>query len=42
MLYRNQNGETAEEWRKFQRTWTRPQIVYHKLKELAGKQDKYL
>ena len=42
MLYRNQNGETAEDWRKFQRTWTRPQIVYHKLKEIAGKQDKYL
>jgi len=42
MLYRNQDGETAEEWRKFQRTWTRPQIVYHKLKEIAGKKDSYL
>ena len=42
MLYRNDSGETAEEWRKFQRTWTRPQIVYHKLRELTGKQDRYL
>ena len=32
MLYRN-------EWRKFQRTWTRPQIVYHKLKEVS---DRYI
>ncbi|MCL2501460.1 MAG: hypothetical protein FWE90_14150 [Defluviitaleaceae bacterium] len=32
MLYRNEQGETAEDWRKFQRTWARPQIVYHMLK----------
>jgi len=42
MLYRNDNGETAEEWRKFQRLWTRPQIVYHKLRELAGIQNRYI
>jgi len=35
MLYRNESGETAGDWRKFQRTWTRPQIVYHKLKEIS-------
>ena len=35
MLYRNEKGETDGDWRKFQRTWTRPQIVYHKLKEVA-------
>lgn len=33
MLFRNEKGETAEDWRQFQRTWARPQIVYHKLKE---------
>ena len=33
MLYRNENGETQSEWRKFQRLWARPQIVYHLLKE---------
>ena len=33
MLYRNEQGETNEYWRRFQRTWTRPQIVYHMLKQ---------
>jgi len=37
MLFRNEKGETAEDWRKFQRTWTRPQIVYRKLKEVADR-----
>lgn len=26
---------TPDDWRKFQRLWVRPQIVYHKLKEGA-------
>ena len=39
MLYRDEKGETTEEWRRFQRTWTRPQIVYHKLKEVS---DRYI
>ena len=32
MLFRDEKGETAEDWRTFQRAWVRPQIVYHKLK----------
>jgi radical SAM superfamily enzyme YgiQ (UPF0313 family) len=32
MLFRNEKGETNENWRQFQRTWVRPQIVYSKLK----------
>jgi hypothetical protein len=39
MLYRNEKGETDSDWRQFQRAWLRPQIVYHKLKEVS---DKYL
>ena len=35
MLFRNENGETNEDWRQFQRLWVRPQIVYSKLKNLA-------
>jgi hypothetical protein len=37
MLFRDEKGETTEEWRKFQRTWTRPQIVYHMLKEVTDR-----
>jgi len=32
MLYRNEAGETAQEWRKFQRLWVRPQILFTTLK----------
>ena len=39
MLYHNEKGETTEEWQRFQRTWLRPHIVYHKLKEVS---DRYL
>jgi len=28
MLYRNEKGETNPEWRKFQRLWVRPQILF--------------
>ena len=38
MLYRNENGDTAEDWGKFQRTWLRPQIVYHMLKEVRNRE----
>ena len=37
MLFHDEKGETAEKWRQFQRAWTRPQIVYHKLKETADR-----
>ena len=33
MLYRDKSGEAQHEWAKFQRAWTRPQIVYSQLKE---------
>ena len=39
MLYHDEKGETAEDWRVFQRAWLRPQIVYHKIKEVS---DRYL
>jgi hypothetical protein len=32
MLFRNEKGESNEDWRQFQRLWVRPQIVYSKLK----------
>ena len=37
MLFHDEKGEVSEDWRQFQRTWTRPQIVYHKLKETSGR-----
>jgi hypothetical protein len=33
MLYRDETGAVQEDWRKFQRLWARPQIVYTNLKE---------
>lgn len=33
MLYRGKDGTTDHEWRKFQRIWCRPAIVYAKIKE---------
>ena len=33
MLYRDEKGETDPEWRKFQRNWVRPQLIYHQLKD---------
>lgn len=32
MLYRNEAGETDPAWRKFQRLWVRPQILFTTLK----------
>ena len=34
MLYRNNDGETEESWRKFQRQWVRPAIVATQIKEV--------
>jgi hypothetical protein len=28
MLYRDQSGDTTQEWRKFQRAWARPAAIY--------------
>jgi hypothetical protein len=33
MLYKDEAGNTNSEWRKFQREWVRPQIVFSKLKK---------
>ena len=33
MLWRDKSGETKQEWRKFQREWVAPQIIYTKLKD---------
>lgn len=33
MLWRDKDGVTAHEWRKFQRSWVAPPIIYTKLKE---------
>lgn len=33
MLYRDQRGEVLPNWRRFQRLWTRPQIVNARLRE---------
>jgi hypothetical protein len=30
MLWRNKNGDTSYEWRKFQRKWARPAIIHSK------------
>jgi hypothetical protein len=32
MLYRNNDGETEQAWRKFQREWARPAIIASKFK----------
>lgn len=34
MLFRNEKGEVSDDWRKFQRVWARPQIVYSMLKQI--------
>lgn len=34
MLYRDEKGNTDEEWRRFQRTWAAPQIVGTKIREI--------
>jgi hypothetical protein len=33
MLYRNEQGEVRDDWKRFQRIWLRPQIVYSLLRE---------
>jgi len=35
MLYRDKDGNTDPEWRRFQREWARPAIVFSKLKEVV-------
>lgn len=35
MLWRDQKGETNKDWRRFQREWVAPQIVYTKIKALG-------
>jgi len=35
MLYRDEGGETQPDWRRFQRQWTRPEIVATKLREAS-------
>jgi len=36
MLFRDEHGAVTDEWRKFQRLWARPHIVYTKLKEVEN------
>ena len=33
MLYRDEKGVVDDNWKKFQRLWVRPPIIYHQLKE---------
>lgn len=35
MLYRNQRGDARRDWARFQRLWTRPQIVATKVRDRA-------
>lgn len=35
MLYRDKSGNTSQEWKRFQRVWSRPAIVSQKIKEGA-------
>lgn len=39
MLYRDKDGQTNAEWRKFQREWVRPQYVGRKMKEVWKEAD---
>jgi hypothetical protein len=34
MLYRDEEGKVQKEWRRFQREWARPKIIYSKLKQV--------
>lgn len=36
MLWRNKDGDTSQEWRKFQRLWARPAIINARMKECAA------
>ncbi len=38
MLYRDENGNTDKEWRRFQREWCRPMIVGKKFREFCEKE----
>jgi len=33
MLYRDEKGDHSQEWRKFQREWARPAIIFSKIKQ---------
>ena len=33
MLYRDKNGKMSQEWRRFQREWLRPEIIFSMFKE---------
>ena len=39
MLYRDEAGETDQEWRRFQREWCRPMIVGKKFDEERKKKE---
>lgn len=39
MLYRDENGNTDKEWRRFQREWCRPMIVGKKFREFCEKEE---
>lgn len=41
MVFRDQNGNKPKEWSRFQRIWSRPAIVYHKMKKLKEKEQEY-
>jgi len=32
MLYRSKGGEVNPQWKKFQRTWSRPALIYGQIK----------
>ncbi|MBR0151074.1 MAG: hypothetical protein IJP89_06910 [Synergistaceae bacterium] len=36
MLWRDKTGEVNREWRKFQRLWVAPQIIYMRVKNMQG------
>ena len=40
MLWRDKDGITREEWRKFQRLWVAPQIIYTRLKSMQNEEIK--
>ena len=41
MLWRDQKGETNNTWRKFQREWVSPYIIYTKIKEVDNGKSTY-
>ena len=37
MLWRDDNGRYSRDWKQFQRTWVRPEIIRHKIRELVSR-----